>query len=139
MPDLKLKFITLADYATVSEKGKISIIGLFEQMFVKEAPSKFLRCFFVAIIEGKPNSEAKVRFSVKSPSGKEVIPAKDLLIKTGIYGIGNILFDVTNLPLPKTGEYKLSLKSGKKNLGSTSFYVLKARKSGDQRSSKIIN
>ncbi|MFH0942782.1 MAG: hypothetical protein V1810_01270 [Candidatus Beckwithbacteria bacterium] len=135
MSDLKLEFLTLCDFAMTSSEGKLSVIGMFDRMFVTETPSSFLRFFIVAILTGKPNTEVKISFNIQLPSRKEVKP-KEMTIKISTGGKINIINDVPNFPLPEVGEYKLSLKSGGKNLGSTSFIVSKV---SVQSNKKIVN
>lgn len=136
MSDLKLEFLTLCDFAMTSSEGKLSVIGMFDRMFVTETPSSFLRFFIVAILTGKPDTEVKISFNIQLPSKKEVKP-KEMTIKISTGGKINIINDVPNFPLPEVGEYKLSLKSGEKNLGSTSFFVSKAPTNAN--TSKTIN
>ena len=125
MSDVKLEFLTLCDFAMTSSEGKLSIVGIFDRMFVSQTPAKFSRFFTVAILSGKPNSEAKISFTIQIPSKKELPGPKEMIIKFGSGGRTNLITDVANFPLPEIGEYKLFILANGKSLGSNSFFVSK--------------
>lgn len=125
MSDLKLEFLTLCDFAMTSSEGKLSVIGMFDRMFITQTPAKFLRFFIVAIISGKPDSEVKITYSVQSPVKKETLNPKEVNVKIGSGGRANLIVDVANFPLPEIGEYKLFILANGKSLGSNSFFVSK--------------
>jgi len=136
MSDLKLEFLTLCDFAMTSSEGKLSVIGMFDRMFVTETPAKFLRFFIVTIVSGKPEKEAKILFNVQTPSKKKALNPKEVVVKIGSGGRTNIITDVGNFPLPETGEYKLSVTSDGKVLGSISFFASKVTA---QSNKKTVN
>ena len=126
MKQLSLKFLTLCDYATVSQEGKLSIVGIFDRIFTEKTPSSFIRMFIVAIIEGEPSGKYEVELNIKDPLGKKVLTPMNLKIELSVTGRSNFITDVLNMPIPQFGEYSLEIKSGDKSLGSTVFWVSRA-------------
>ncbi len=139
MSDLEVKLLTLCDFAMTSSDGKLSVIGIFDRMFVPQMPAKFSRFFIVLNLTGKADSDVKILFEIKSPSGEKPMTPKEINIKIGNNGKANIITDVINLPLSEFGEHALSVKSGDKILDSVIFYVSKAGNIGDKKSGKTIN
>jgi hypothetical protein len=137
MDNLKLDFLALCDFAMTSAEGKLSIIGIFDRMFVRDVPSSFLRFFIVAIVRGESDSTVKITYLVKTPSKKEALNPKEIMVKIGSSGKANLTVDVANFPLPEVGEYQLIIKADGKELGSTLFYVSKVNTSDP--SAKKIN
>lgn len=127
MSKLNLNLLTICDLAMISQEGKLSIIGIFDRMFVRELPSSIARFFVVALVTGKPGVEYKISLQIKSPSGKDLIPTKELSIVPGENSQNNILTEAVNLPLTELGEYKISLKHNDEKLGETQFVVMKVQ------------
>ncbi len=127
MSKLNLNLLTMCDLAMVSQEGKLSIIGIFDRMFVRELPSSIARFYVVSVVTGKPREEYKISLQIKSPTGKDIIPTKELSIIPGENGQNNVLTEAVNLPLPELGEYKISLKNGGEKLGETQFTVMKVK------------
>lgn len=126
MADVRLELLTLCDHALTSKEGKLSVIGIFDRMFVQKIPTSFARFFVVAVLIGDPNSQHNVSLSIKDPQGNEVLTqVKKIAIKLGSTGRSNILTDIVNTPLQATGEYEVRLILGDKQLGSTKLEVVK--------------
>lgn len=118
-----LKFLAFCDVANVSREGKLSIIGIFDRIFAAKVPSSFIRLFIVAIFEGKPGSEAKIKLEIADPTGKPVLPPKDLAFRFGTNGKANLITDLVHLPLPVFGQYKISVSANGKKLGEENLWV----------------
>lgn len=135
MADVKLELLTLCDHALTSKEGKLSIIGIFDRMFVKKTPTTFARFFVVAVFTGKPESQHKIALSIKDPQGKEVLPStKEIAIKLGSQGRSNIITDIVNMPLSMTGDYTVTLSEKGQKLGEKKFGVIKV---GANHASKV--
>jgi hypothetical protein len=123
--DLTLELLTLCDFALTSKEGKLSLIGIFDRMFVRKTPSTFARFFIVAVLKGKPDSQHQISLSIKDPQGNEVLPkAKEISIKLGSQGRSNIITDIVNMPLPTTGDYRVTLFMKEKKLGEKKLGVI---------------
>lgn len=125
MQPLKLEFLVICDFALTSREGKLSIIGKFDRIFTRNFPSQHARMFLVASFFGEDSSEHQLKFSIKDPSGKELITDKNLEVKVKVSegGSGNIITDLVNLPLGMAGEHTVSLWENSQKLGETKFTV----------------
>lgn len=129
----QVELLTLSDYAMTSQQGKLSVMGMFERIFVTAVPTKYPRFFVVAILKGKPQSEIEISLQMDAPSGKSVLPKKSLKLKLGSNGKTNIITDVSSLVLPEIGSYKLILTDGKDEIGTSEFFVTKVEDQQQQQ------
>jgi len=136
---LKVEFLTLCDYAMMSQEGKLSVMGMFDRMFVRQVPSTFARFFIVAVLSGEAESEYGVVLLIQSPTGKAVVPEKELKVKLGTGGRTNIITDVVNFPLPEIGSYSLKITVGETEIGMLPFMVMQVSGQGGTKEDKLPN
>jgi len=122
---IKTELLTLCDHAMTSQQGKLSVIGLFDRIFVTQLPSKYPRFFIVAIVSGKSGTSHEVELRVKTPTGKALLPKRSVSLKLGGNGKANVLTDVANLTFEEVGEYTIEIVTDEDQVGSTSFFVSK--------------
>lgn len=122
---IKTELVTLCDYAMTSQQGKLSILGLFDRIFVTQVPSKYPRFFIVAIVTGEPNTGQEISLAIQNPSGSDLLPSRSLKLNLGGNGKANIITDIANLTLSEVGEYKILIKSEDISVAETSFFVNK--------------
>lgn len=127
MKNLTTQLITFADYATISQEGKLSILGIFDRISVNQFPGGVPQAFFVAIVKGEP--ETARHLSITGELGNETIfPAINMDIRTSDNGQANILMNLANFGFPKEGKYHFVLYEGKEKIGSTHIDVIQAQK-----------
>lgn len=120
---LTTELFTLCDHAIVSQDGKLSLIGLFTQIFVPQLPAQFPQIYNVAIIAGPPETHSKLNLTITSPDSC-VIYRQPINLKLGIHGRANLISRITNLKLPTTGTYTMAIKSNAPIISKT-FEVIK--------------
>lgn len=125
MEKTKLELLTICDYAIVSQDNKLSIIGMFEQIFVANIPSQHPQMFIVGILNGEAGKSDELTLEISTPSGSDAISPQKISVTIGSNGKSNIIAGVGNLPLQETGFYKIKLKSGDRKLGEKEFGVFK--------------
>jgi hypothetical protein len=123
MTKLSADLFALCDFALTSQEGKLSLIGLFDRIFVKAIPATYSRFFLVAILRGKANSQHHLSLELLGPSGKSIFKQPTINIKFAAHGKANLITDIASLSLPEIGEYQLVLKSNQKVIARTSFFV----------------
>lgn len=134
MANVKLELLILCDHALTSKEGKLSIIGIFDRIFVRKIPTAFARFFVVAVLTGEPNSQHHIALSIQNSQGNQVLPvAKEIPIKLGSQGRSNVITDIVNLPLQVTGEYTVALTLKGNKLGEKKLEVVNV---GTGRASK---
>lgn len=138
--NLKVELLVLCDHALTSREGKLSIIGIFDRIFVKNIPAKFSRFFVVAVLKGEPNQRYDISLSVKNPQGEEVLPqTKKISIKLGSHGHSNIITDVVNMPLSQAGTYSIALSQAKQKISTKKLNVVKLKSGDDNPFQKLTN
>lgn len=119
----ELELLNFCDYAVVSRENKLSILGVFDQIYIQNVPSNYPKMFVVGIIKGTSNYVYSVKLKLKSPSGNDLLPSQDLKNNFGHNGSSNIIAEFSNLPLPEFGVYKLELHMDNEVLGTREFRV----------------
>src|SRR5258708_20428899 len=103
MAKLHAELIALADYAMNAEDKKLSVIGIFDKVFVKALPSHHPRMSFVVTVAGEPRLREEMKMKVLSPSKKEAFTA-DVNVVLGENGKANLISNFEGFPLQK-GEH----------------------------------
>ena len=141
MDSPKVEILCLANYSDFSKDGKLSINGIFDEIYTEKVPSSFLRGFLIFTVSGISSSkEEKIKVIIKDPSGKTTLD-KDVGIVAGNQGKGNFIAELVGMPLPTEGKYLISLNHGGKEIGGTIFTVkgVNTNGRGSGNSKKIIN
>lgn len=144
MTTLTTEIFVLCDYASVSQEQKLSIIGIFDQFFVKNLPTAWPKMYLVAVVKGEPGQEYPLTLKLIPPEKVEKeFPDKEFKIKLGQNGKANVMTELINFPLQVAGIHKVQLTSGKDSVGEIEFKVNKttATYAGGQdlRGEKISN
>lgn len=132
MGKLRVDIIALANYADYSKDGKLSINGIFDEIYAEKYPSSFVRGFLVLTISGEPNSQSVLKVVCQSPRNKTVLE-KDISMPFGSNGKGNFIVELLALPLPEAGEYTIFIKDKTTEIAFTKFNVSAAKKVDEQR------
>ena len=119
-PELFLDFAVLADYALIDQQGKLSVLGLFQHVWVPSFPAVHPRAHLVLRVRGRRHEigehAIRIRFvderSTKLLEGEGTVhfgepPAGVTEVEAGAV----LVFD---LPLPQPGPYAflISLDDG---------------------------
>lgn len=103
------EIFAICDYASVDRDGKLSIMGIFREMYVNKMPAYIAHFYVAASIKGDPEKAFDVTIEVSSPNGKPTIPKQEVTVQIGIGGMTNVVTDIINLPLETVGDYKITL------------------------------
>ena len=135
----KLELLTICDYASISQDNKLSMMGLFDQIFVNNLPTQHSQFYIVGIITGEAGGVKELTLSIKTPSETDAIPPQSLKVTIGPNGKSNIIAGVENFPISEAGMYKISLNSDSKKLGEKEFGVFRSGNSIPKTSEKYTN
>jgi len=134
-----LELIALSNYADFSKDGKLSINGIFDEIYAKKFPTKFLRGYLVFTISGvEPFQGLTLSTTIKNPQGKSVIE-KSIEIKAGVRGKGNFIAELVGMPLDMAGEYRVSVNYRGSNIGGTTFQVVRINEENQRNPGKPTN
>ena len=94
--DYKLNFIHVCDYASVGERGKLNILGTFENIFSKNAPFVHPQLYIVTNVSiEKPGNYKQLVKIIRTRDNQEIIKPLE--------------FALSISQLPPTGEAKIGV------------------------------
>jgi len=122
-----LNFLFLCDDAFKGENGKISIIGIFQQVNLREIPGMLLKSVLVGNFSyfDKTTKELELKVNLLDPENKPAnlkIPPVKLPLPNEGGDIGFFL-ELGNLEFSKTGNYKFEVEMNGEALGEYKFQV----------------
>jgi hypothetical protein len=121
----KLDLFTTCDYASISQEGKLSVVGMFDQIMVNSIPTAYAQFFIVGVLMGPPNKNETVTLGIKTPNGSDAIAPQKLDLVLGPNGKSNIIMNIGNFPISEVGFYKINLSLNGKKLGEREVGVFK--------------
>ena len=122
---LHTEIIVLCDYASISQDGKLSINGVFDELRIQKFPGGIARAFFVATINGTPSTSYRLTLNIEPSKGFAGDKNNfDLNTFTSPNGKSNLLVELAGLGFNEEGEYKFILKDGQKEVASTILRVM---------------
>jgi uncharacterized protein DUF6941 len=114
---LNLRLGVLCDHALISQDGKLSLIGIFDHIGVIQLPAQHPRFFVVAVLQGETRA-SHVEMELAAPDGRALMQEQIGIDPEAIAaGSGNLIAEVTMLPLELTGRYEFRLYSEGQVLG----------------------
>lgn len=124
---VKARYVLTCDYASISEGGKLSVIGIFDLVGAKNFPMNHAEMFIVAQLKGESGTEHDIKVSIKDPQGVEILPKNRPLIKMKLSGtgLGNIIQRFFNFPFHNPGRYTIFLYEGEEEIGKSELSVIK--------------
>ncbi len=112
---MKIDFAVVADYALIDRFGKLSVLGVFQNVWVASFPAVHPRVHLVIRLKGTRTEvgEHPIKINFADSSGKQLIsgdgtvnlsepPAGVLEVEAGAI----LVFDV---PLPEPGRYQFEI------------------------------
>lgn len=106
--DMNLKLFTIADNALVDQAGKLSIIGIFTEIYADNFPATHPSLSVVTAWSGETgNHKQKIR--IIDPQNKVIFSSDwvNFEIKTG--GRHQSIFNISVLTFPQKGDYKVEV------------------------------
>ncbi len=132
---LRAELIALADYALTAEDKKLSVMGIFDKVFVRKLPASHPRLSFVVTLVGEPRSEEKLVMKVVAPSNKDVFKA-DANIRVGDNGKANMISNFEGFPFQEVGSYRFVVEKQGKEIAGYALDVIMVK---DDAHSKVAN
>jgi len=122
MNTLKLQRFETCDYAMISQEGKLSIMGIFDRIFVRSLPVNHPSMCFVVVANGAPGTDHKIKLVTTGPSGNKIneIPIN---IKTNNEGHFNVIATLNNLPITEQGVLTIDCFDDDKKIGTKEVVI----------------
>ncbi len=113
----------LCDHALIGQDGKLSVIGIFDHIAVVRLPAQHPKFFVVCVLQGATTASS-VEMELIAPDGRvlmhESIPVDPESISQGT---GNLMAEITMLPLEQVGRYEFRMLSEGRELGRIALTV----------------
>jgi len=123
-----IKYLHFADAATVDSSGKVSILGIFDVMFLATLPSKYPKFTVVGTIILKSLKIGRHTVELKFEDSKNQLLTLSQPIKIEFNvekeqneGGFNIILDVLGLEIKNYGEHKLNIYLDNEFIGARTF------------------
>ncbi|MBI3741700.1 MAG: hypothetical protein HY257_08095 [Chloroflexi bacterium] len=130
---MRLKLATLCDYASVSEGGKLNILGIFSNIWARSAPITHALMYLVAQMEFDFLEVGQKQFRVVlvDEDGKETlnlggemnVPQATSAEPANV----NQIFVFNNTTFPKFGDYEFQVSVNGETCAQISLRVLQMR------------
>lgn len=121
-------YVVLCDHLLIDQANKITLVGVFDRVFVEAIPSKQEACFLAAEIVGVPGP-CSVMIRIKDDKGAEVVPALGPLnLELSSYGTARITMRIANLPLLRLGQYRFVVSVDGQDIGERVLFIEKRGK-----------
>ena len=113
---MQVVLAALADYALVDQSGRLSVIGIFSQVWVQGFPAEHRRTHLVIRVIGKRTEigEHKIRIRFLDPEDRELFGGEGTFRfgepPAGVTFVEAAVILAYDLPLPRPGRYNVMLE-----------------------------
>ena len=110
-----LDFAVVADYALVDQAGKISVLGIFQHIWVQQFPAMHPRLHLVLRLKGKRTEvgEHGVQIRLADDAGVEILGGNGTVTfaepPAGVTDIEAGAILVFDVPFPHAGQYRFEI------------------------------
>lgn len=143
MKKIQIHLFEIADYALISRDNKLSVLGIFDRIYVQKIPANHPNMVIVGILNGEPKKKYTAKLSIVTSSGRTIIPELELKGEFGDNGRSNILATLSGMPIPEVGVYKLLCVVDGELIGEREFSVIMVGGqngwSDDKKNAKLPN
>lgn len=119
---LTCEWAVICDYAVVAQDGKVSAIGIFDELGGASFPLTHPELWFVARLRGEPNTTARLLLEIVRPDDETM---HDLggSVSVGPAGVHTIALRFVMLPFPEPGRYTFRLSADTRAIRTVSLRV----------------
>lgn len=113
---MNLNLAAICDHAMVDQQGKLSLIGIFQNVWVAQFPAMHARLHLVLRLQGNRSEIGKhsIQIEFLDPEGESLIKGGGSVTfnepPAGILDIEASAILTFDLPLPKEGRYQFTIK-----------------------------
>ena len=114
---LNIRLGVLCDHALIGQDGKLSVIGIFDHIGVVRLPAQHPKFFVVCVLQGSTIAGA-VEMELIAPDNRVLMHESIAVDAESIsQGTGNLIAEITMLPLDQVGKYEFCMMSEGRDLG----------------------
>ncbi|EKE15742.1 MAG: hypothetical protein ACD_11C00108G0036 [uncultured bacterium] len=123
MADVKLNFLHVCENAFVSQDGKLSIIGIFNQIKASNFPAAHPKLSIVSSISGVADDYLEV-IEIVSPKAEVIARIENNVKIQKEGGAANLIASFVNLIFLIGGKYTIRIKVNNELLSEDNFILL---------------
>lgn len=136
----KIELLALCNYASFNNVGSMSVIDIFDEIYVDTFPASFPRCFLALVLShDEPDITIALKIQITLENVAEMTLEKEVSVTTGPNSKGNFLLEMVNLNLIEAGVYTIKVLHEDKEIGSINFSVLQNKLPPVKNEEKYIN
>ncbi len=115
---MHLDFAVLADYALIDQHGKLSVLGIFQHVWVQSFPAVHPRTHLVIRVRGRRTEigEHRMRIRFLDELGNELLGGQGMIQfgepPAGVTEVDAAAVLVFDVPLPRPGTYHFEIALG---------------------------
>jgi len=125
MKKFKLEYLHIADGASIDQRGKLSIYGIFEKVNLRKIPGKLLKFVITGSVFFKKSVGENINFKIKIlDSEKKELRIKPISIKVPINekaskkgGKIGFTVEIGNLEFKMPGKHQIVVYANKEKVG----------------------
>jgi len=131
MVNAQLNFLHICDYASISDGGKLNILGIFENIFAKTVLTTHPQFYIVTNIGIKQVGNYKLIIKiVRNRDGQEIITPLEFNLTIGQLPATNIanagvIGQLNNVKFEEAGTYSVQIFIDAEKIGERSLVVTK--------------
>jgi hypothetical protein len=114
--DMRVPLLVICDYASLSQEGKLNILGVFEQIGTAELPASHPQMYVVLQVEAEPAEKGKPRrleVVIMDEDGKKIFGLQGPFSipddHTGRRSYVGAIFQLVGIKFEKQGTYAVSV------------------------------
>jgi hypothetical protein len=105
------EWVLLCDYAFPDQRGKLCVVGIFDNIFSGSIPVQHDRAFLAFSIVGEPGEDVRAKITIISPTAK-VIASFQLNAILPEAGSAQGHIEIRALPLTEWGRHAIEVEFG---------------------------
>ena len=115
---MHLDFAVLADYALIDQQGKLSVLGIFQHVWVQSFPAVHPRTHLVIRVRGRRTEigDHRMRIRFLDELGNELLGGQGMVQfgepPAGVTEVDAAAVLVFDVPLPRPGTYHFEIALG---------------------------
>lgn len=129
---MKVTLCTCADFASSDARGKLNLMGIFDNIAMNTFPGAHARMVFVVrVLFEYADSESTKKFEVqlRSPNGNKVLELQGEVrigtIQPGAFLTRNLVFQLEGVPFERSGTYTFHVRADDKQLAELPLLLVK--------------
>lgn len=108
MNEIRLKTVLLCDSTILDQNRKISLLGVFDQIYANKYPAAHPQFELFTLWEGK-EGEYRQKVIIKDPDDVKLLETELLTFPIKNKGKAQVVNKFIGVPIPKKGQYKIEI------------------------------